>query len=108
MALWSPSSSPCPIPSPIPSISPATLVALTLSQSMALVSWDTREILSLKHGIEPSCLSGPTQARGNREMQNWKPSGFITKGSNISVYFAPVESCPENSQPWPGVRRQQE
>lgn len=43
MALWSPSSSPCPIPFPIPSIRSATLVVLTLGQSVALVGWDTRE-----------------------------------------------------------------
>lgn len=54
MALWSPSSSPCPSPSPILSIRPATLVVRTLGRSVALVGWDTRENLPLKHAIEPS------------------------------------------------------
>lgn len=105
MALWSPSSSPCPIPSPIPSIRPATLVVLTLGHTVALVGWDTQEnLLALKYGLEPSCLMALPKLGMKEECRIVNPLPLSQKGSNTSVCFAPVESCPENSQPWETAR----
>ena len=46
-SLWKPSSSPCPISSPIPSIRPATLVVLTLGQSVTASETWARAQLSI-------------------------------------------------------------
>lgn len=65
--------------------------------------------MPLKHAIEPSYFFMALLEPGvKEECRIGNPLTLSQKSSIISVFFAPVESFPENSQPWHGIRRQQE